>query len=107
MLSRPENIHSVENLAIAANVPIWTRFRSAIRYRIGSLLERFHSPAKIREFEYIDPETDQTVYLTTGARYSVLHIGRKQFYFTRLTGRLDGTCTSLEERVANGFELRD
>jgi hypothetical protein len=84
-----------------------TRLRAHMRNLAGFLLERFQRPAKIEEFEYIDPVTDETVYLSTGARYSVLHVGNKHFYFERLTGRFDGTCTSLEERVSNGVELGD
>lgn len=71
----------------------------------GWVLERFHSPARLREFEYIDPISDQTVYLSTGSRYSVLHIGQQQLFFDRATGRFDGTCRSLQERVAGGIEL--
>lgn len=81
--------------------------RSLIRRAHGAALEFFHSPAKIREFEYVDSSTNETVYLSTGARYSVLHVGDKQFFFERTTGRFDGTCTSLVERVADGLELCD
>jgi hypothetical protein len=77
------------------------------RFLAGNLFEFCHRPGKIREFEYVDPVTDETVYLSTGAQYSVLHVGKKQFYFDRLTGRFDGTCTSLEERVSSGVELGD
>jgi hypothetical protein len=81
--------------------------RGWFRYTWGSALEFFHAPAKIREFEYIDPSTNETVYLATGARYSVLHVGDKRFFFERTTGKFDGTCTSLQERVADGLELCD
>jgi hypothetical protein len=66
-----------------------------------------HSPAKLKEFEYVDPISDQTVYLSTGARYSVLHIGSLKLFFDRATGGFDGTCRSLEERVADRLELLD
>ncbi|MGC2171168.1 MAG: hypothetical protein WA555_16685 [Candidatus Sulfotelmatobacter sp.] len=78
-----------------------------MREAIGRVLEAFHAPAKIREFEYVDQGTNETIYLSTGARYSVLHVGDKRYFFDRLTGRFDGTCTSLQERVADGLELRD
>jgi hypothetical protein len=74
---------------------------------MGRALEALHTPAKIREFEYVDQNTNETVYLSTGARYSVLHVGDKQFFFDRFTGRFDGTCTSLELSVSDGLELRD
>jgi len=79
----------------------------AVRDVIGRALEAYHAPAKIREFEYVDQGTNETVYLSTGARYSVLHVGDKRFFFDRLTGRFDGTCTSLQVGVADGLELCD
>jgi hypothetical protein len=78
-----------------------------IRDAFGRALEIFHAPAKIREFEYVDQDTNEIVYLSTGARYSVLHVGGKRFFFDRLTGRFDGTCTSLQVGVADGLELCD
>jgi hypothetical protein len=83
------------------------RIVDAVRGSIGRVLEACHAPATIREFEYVDQGTNEIVYLSTGARYSVLHIGDKQFYFSRMTGRFDGTCTSLPECVTDGIELRD
>lgn len=61
----------------------------------------------MKEFEFVDPETDETIFLSTGHRYSVLHIRGKRFFFNRVNGVLDGTCTSLHESVPNGPELRD
>lgn len=78
-----------------------------IREGFGRILEAFHAPAKIKEFEYVDAETNQIVYLSTGARYSVLHVGDKQYYFDRVTGRFDGTCTSLQLGVADRLEFSD
>jgi len=86
---------------------LWQNTVDLLHGLMGRTLEGFHTPAKIREFEYVDQNTNETVYLSTGARYSVLHVGDKQFFFDRLTGRLDGTCTSLELSVADGLELRD
>ena len=82
-------------------------FRSWARHVLGAIMERFHASAKIKEFEYVDQMTGDTVYLSTGARYSVLHVGDRQFYFERTTGRFDGTCTSLVERVGDGIKLSD
>jgi hypothetical protein len=70
-------------------------------------MEAVHRPARIREFEYVDPISDQAVYLSTGSRYSVLHIGKLKLFFDRATGSFDGTNQSLEERVESGFELFD
>jgi hypothetical protein len=72
---------------------------------VGFGLELLHAPARIREFEHIDPITNEIVYLSTGARYSVLHVGAKRLFFDRVTGQFDGTGELLEERVADGLEL--
>lgn len=80
---------------------MWTRIRDWCRQKAGWVLEAIHSPAKIKEFEYIDPITNETVYLSTGERYAVLHVGDRRFFFDRLTGRFDGTGTLLKERVVD------
>jgi hypothetical protein len=84
---------------------LWRVTRRILRRAVGFLLEVVHAPARIKEFEYIDPGTNETAYLSTGARYSVLHVGAKRFFFDRVTGRFDGTGELLEERVADGLEL--
>ncbi len=73
----------------------------------GWVMEHLHFPARLREFEYVNPISDETIYLSTGPRYSVLHVGKQMLFFDRATGRFDGTCTSLEERVTDGLELLD
>jgi hypothetical protein len=85
----------------------WHSVRNATRRALGWAMNKLHSPAAIREFEYVDPVSDRTVYLSTGSRYSVLHIGGLKLFFDRATGRFDGTCRSLEERVEDGLELFD
>jgi len=83
------------------------KVRSWLRHAMGAAIEWFQLPARIKEFEHVDHETNETVYLSTGARYSVLHVGDKQFFFERTTGRFDGTCTSLQERIADRLEFCD
>jgi hypothetical protein len=77
--------------------------------RLGSglILEMFHSPARIKEFEYVDPITNETVYLSTGIQYSVLHIGDRVFFFNRLTGRFDGAGRSFQGHIADRLQLFD
>lgn len=87
------------------SVSLWSLVRAKARQIHGCILETIHAPAKIREFEYVDPSTNETVYISTGARYSVLHVGAKRFFFDRVTGRFDGTGELLQERVADGLEL--
>ena len=81
--------------------------RGKISELAGRAMERFHFPARIREFEYVDPISDETIYLSTGPRYSVLHVGRQMLFFDRTTGKFDGTCTSLKERITDGLKLLD
>jgi hypothetical protein len=83
------------------------RLRSKVLNRIGWYLEKIEAPAKVKEFEFIDPETNQIIYLSTGRRYSVLHVGDKKFFFDRASGVFDGTSTSLQDSVATGLELSD
>jgi hypothetical protein len=87
--------------------PTWRSVKRAVLNLIGRTMDATHRPARIREFEYVDPISDQTVYLSTGSRYSVLHIGNLKLFFDRATGRFDGTCRSLEERVEDGLKLLD
>jgi hypothetical protein len=84
---------------------IWRKALTWMRRAVGTGLEFFHARARIREFEYIEPATNEIVYLSTGARYSVLHVGAKRLFFDRVTGQFDGTGELLEERVADGLEL--
>ena|ERR1700722_11079062 len=87
---------------------IWAKSLQRVVRAAGTVLEFFHAPARIREFEYVDPVTNEIVYLSTGARYSVLHVGAKRLFFDRVTGRFDGTGELLlQERVADRLELLD
>ncbi len=94
-----------------ANAAGRTRIRERVqdwcRQKIGRVLEALHAPAKIKEFECVDPITNECVYLSTGPRYSVLHVGSKRFFFDRLTGRFDGTGTLLEERIVDRLQFLD
>jgi hypothetical protein len=83
------------------------RLRSKVLNRIGWYLEKIEAPAKVKEFEFVDPETNEIIYFSTGRRYSVLHVGNKRFFFDRITGVFDGTSTSLQDCVATGLELSD
>jgi len=79
------------------------RVRDWFLNKAGWILEKLHVSARIREFEHVDPITNETIYLSTGTRYSVLHVGDKHFFFDRLTGRFDGTGTSLSDLQCEPF----
>lgn len=67
-------------------------------------MNALHFPAKLRPFEYVDPATDETIYLYTDRRLSVLCVGRRRFYFDRITGKFDGVSAS-PDRVPGRIEL--
>jgi hypothetical protein len=94
-------------LADSFTAIFWMRCKDTLDDMVGWCLEKIKAPALLKEFELVDPETNETIYLSTGRRYSVLHIRGKRFFFSRAGGVLDGTCTSLQESVSNGLELRD
>jgi len=85
---------------------LWQKFADRLRDAFGWGLERIHAPAKLRHFEFVDPETNETVYLYTDRIYSVLCVGARRLYFDRLTGEYDGTSVSTN-RVARRVELPD
>jgi hypothetical protein len=64
--------------------------KAAVKNAVGWCLERFKTPAKLRPFEFVDPATDETVYLYTSQRYSVFCVGDRRFYFDRASGNFDG-----------------
>jgi hypothetical protein len=91
----------------STRLPSLARLQDWCKQKAGWVLEKIHSPAKIKEFEYVDPVTNETVYLSTGTRFSVLRVGDKHFFFDRLTGRFNGTGTSFKERVVTGLQFLD
>ena len=85
----------------------WMRLRDSLRNAAGWSLERFRTPARLKPFEFVDPETNETVYVYTDRLYSVLCVGQRRFYFDRITGAFDGTSLELSDRVSGRIELAD
>ena len=69
---------------------LWLGCKDALKNGLGWCLEKCEAPAKVRAFEYVDPESNETVYLYTSKRYSVLCVGDRRFYFDRISGKFDG-----------------
>jgi hypothetical protein len=84
----------------------WLSIKDATRNLQGRFLNAINSPAKIKPFEYVDPDTDETVYLYTDKRLSVLCIGPRRYYFDRVSGKFDGTLSNVMD-VARRTELAD
>lgn len=82
----------------------WLRLKDAILGFAGGAMNRLHSPAKLCPFEFVDPVTDETTYLYTDRRLSVLCVGNRRFYFDRITGKFDGVSASTDS-VAGRVEL--
>ncbi len=73
---------------------------------LGWVLEKLRVPALLRSFEFVDPETNETVYVYTDRLYSVLCIGSRRYYFNRITGAFDGTSAS-SDCVTRRIEFAD
>ena len=84
----------------------WLRAKDTVLNSIGWAMNCVHSPAKLKPFEYVDPDTDETTYLYTDKRLSVLCIGDRRYYFDRITGRFDGVSASVVD-VSGRVELAD
>lgn len=80
--------------------------REWVRERLGRGMEIVHAPAQLRHFEFVDPATDETLYLYTDAAYSVLCVGSRRFYFDRVSGKYDGQLASVLD-VRRRIELTD
>jgi hypothetical protein len=85
----------------------WLRLRDAVRNTAGWSLEKLRSPARLKPFEFVDPATNETVYVYTDRLYSVLCVGQRRFYFDRITGAYDGTSLELPDLVSGRVELLD
>ena len=85
----------------------WLRLRDRVRDLIGWGLEKFRAPARLKPFEFVDPNTNETVYVYTDRLYSVLCVGQRRFYFDRITGAYDGTSSALPDLVSGRVELAD
>jgi hypothetical protein len=85
----------------------WMRLRDAVRNTAGWSLEKFRTPARLKPFEFVDPITNETVYVYTDRLYSVLCVGQRRFYFDRITGAYDGTSSALPDLVSGRVELAD
>jgi hypothetical protein len=84
----------------------WLRVKGAVLDSIGWAMNRVHSPARLRPFEYVDPDTDETLYLYTDKRLSVLCVGPRRYYFDRITGKFDGVSARVVD-VSGRVELAD
>ena len=82
------------------------RVKDAVLNGIGRTMNWVQSPARLKPFEYVDPITDETLYLYTDKRLSVLCVGNRRYYFDRITGKFDGVLSSMVD-ISGRVELAD
>jgi len=97
----------VEVIAQGRMHTVFHRLKDRARNLVGWALETFRIPARLRPFEFVDPATNETVYVYTDRLYSVLCVGQRRFYFDRVTGAFDGTSSELADPVSGRVELSD
>jgi hypothetical protein len=85
---------------------LWLGIRSAARNMAGWCLEKTKAPARLQTFEFVDPASDETVYLYTSKRYTVFCVGERRFYFDRVSGKFDG-MSAPASLVPNWIEFGD
>lgn len=95
-----------EPLTRSGAVILWLRCKDALLNTGGWCLDKIKAPAVLKEFEFVDPETDETVYLSTSRQFAILSVGSRRFYFDRLTGKFDGTSAPACS-VSGRVEFRD
>ena len=93
------------SIFVQSRIGRWTlRLKDAALNGIGRAMNRVHSPARLKPFEFVDPDTDETIYLYTDKRLSVLCIGNRRYYFDRISGKFDGVSSSVLD-VSGRIEL--
>jgi hypothetical protein len=82
------------------------RTKDVFKNMIGWCLEKVEAPARLNAFEFVDPVSDETIFLSTSKRYSILCVGDRRFYFDRISGKFDGISAPASP-VSGGIEFRN
>ena len=69
--------------------------KSRLRETIGSLANRLGLPGAVQPVEIHDQATGQRISIAVGAVMVRMTVNGRDFYFDRLTGRLDGAGSTL------------
>ena len=71
---------------------LWIRRRrDSLTDGLGWLMERLGVPGAIQPFEMQDELTGQHIKVTVSARFTVVQVNGRDYYFYRYTGHFDGT----------------
>ncbi len=79
------------NVPLTSRVTWKTRLRDWARESGYRLLNAVGVPGVIRDTTYRDELTGHTVTVRIGLYYTLVTVDGRDFYFHRLTGKLDGT----------------
>ncbi len=81
-----------EPIVITNPFRLWIRRRrDNICDSLGWLMERLGVPGAIQPFEIHDQVTGQHVVVTVSARFTVIQVNGRDYYFYRYSGKFDGT----------------
>jgi hypothetical protein len=61
------------------------------------LYQEFGCAAVIRPFTHKDEVTGETISVTISPQYSILTVGKREYYFKRESGAFDGTAIAAQE----------
>lgn len=61
------------------------------RFLFGALLNKGGIPGAVQPFEYADTLTGTVLELRNTELFTILRVDGREYYFTRVTGKLDGT----------------
>jgi hypothetical protein len=76
----------------ASKMQIW---KGRMREWLGWMLNRANAPGAIRAASFKDSMTGQEVEISVGELFVRLTVNGRDYYFDRLTGKLDGTGSAL------------
>ena len=91
---KPKVLNIVPPLAgteVRTSAGWFTRLRSTLRLQLGRAMLRGGCPGLIRSIEIRDSVTGQVLAVQVGALFTRLTVDGRDYWFSRFTGKLDGT----------------
>lgn len=86
---------TVAGAAVTVGASRWQRLGGRVRLYAGAFLNHWGCPAHFQAVTIHDEVSGQTIAIETGRLFSKLTVNGRDFYFRRLTGRYDGSGSSL------------
>ena len=69
----------------------WDIFKTMLKESFGRLLCRLGLPSFVENFHHEDPATGQELKISSSALRTVISFNDQDYYFSRLTGKFEGT----------------